>query len=117
MGKFSGVTGSVVYISQPVEFLISGGRTFLVNGMPKGSSRQSSAMIHGGAYLDDILVCGLALHRLRDIHHGAVLLHRDHLDGQGYRLSRENGGVQNFSVLSEEADIPGSRGLVSVLEQ
>lgn len=79
-------------------------------GCPREAAIGSMQMTDGGAYLDDILICGLALHRLRDIHHGAVLLHRDHPDGQGYRLSRENGGVQNFSVLPEESDVPGQGG-------
>lgn len=73
-------------------------------------------MINEDIYLDDILVCGLALHRLGDIHHGTVLLHRDHLDGQDHCLSREDGSVQNFRVLPEEPDMLGSRELVSALE-
>ena len=71
--------------------------------------------IPGITYFDDFLICGLAFHRLRDIRHGTGLLHGDHPDGHGNCLSREDGGVQNLSVLPEEPDIAGSRELFSSL--
>ena len=69
----------------------------------------------GITYFDDLLICGLAFHGLWDICHDTVLLHRDHLDGHGNCLSREDGGVQDLSVLREERDIPGSRELFGSL--
>ena len=69
----------------------------------------------GITYFDDLLICGLAFHGLRDICHDAVLLHGDHLDGHGNCLSREDGSVQDLSVLPKERDIRGSRELFGSL--